>query len=336
MSVPESDRTERAAPASAGPGGDEPAPGDPRAAGPSAAGTGFVRSGKVRDLFDLGDRLLLVASDRLSAFDVVLPTPIPDKGRVLTGLSRFWFGLTKDIIENHLLATTPSALPSGWGDEATRAELRGRMMVCRRARVLPVEVIVRGYVAGTGWKDYQRTGAICGIPLPKGLRESDRLPEPTFTPSTKADVGHDENISFDRMCDIVGGDLSEHVRDVALRLYRLAAARTEQAGILLADTKFEFGIIPDTEQLILIDEVLTPDSSRFWPKDDYEPGRAQSSYDKQPVRDWLERQPWDKTYPGPELPPDIVADTRRRYVTAFERITGAGFERYLKEDVIAR
>jgi phosphoribosylaminoimidazole-succinocarboxamide synthase len=328
-------------------------PGDPRAAGPSLhASGGFVRSGKVRDLFEIGDRLLLVASDRLSAFDVVLPTPIPDKGRVLTGLSRFWFGKMADVIPNHLLATDPARLPPDFTDEAGRRELRGRMMLCRRARVLPVEVIVRGYVAGSGWKDYRRTGAICGIALPPGLRESDRLPEPIFTPSTKAEVGHDENIGFDAMVELVGGELSEMVRDVALRLYRRGASIAEQAGILLADTKFELGTALETGspalgeaeprkhqladgELMLIDEVLTPDSSRFWDASDYEPGRAQASFDKQPIRDWLEAQPWDKTYPGPELPAEIVAGTRARYVAAFEKITGAGFERYLQEDVIA-
>ncbi len=312
-------------------------PGDPRASGPSlAASSGFVRSGKVRDLFEVGDRLLLVASDRLSAFDVVLPTPIPDKGRVLTGLSRFWFGQTGDVIANHLLATDPAELPAGFTDEAGRRELRGRMMICRRARVLPVEVIVRGYVSGSGWKDYRRTGAICGIALPAGLRESDRLPEPIFTPSTKAEVGHDENIGFDAMVELVGGPLAERVRAVALALYSRGAAIAEKAGILLADTKFELGTAVDTGELILIDEVMTPDSSRFWDASTYEPGHAQASFDKQPVRDWLEAQPWDKTYPGPELPAEIVAGTRERYVAAFERITGAGFDRYLQEDTIAR
>jgi phosphoribosylaminoimidazole-succinocarboxamide synthase len=309
--------------------------GDPRASGPSLASGGFVRSGKVRDLFDVGDRLLLVASDRLSAFDVVLPTPIPDKGRVLTGLSRFWFDRTADLIPNHLLDTSPSALPARFTDEAGRAELRGRMMLCRRAKVLPVEVIVRGFVAGSGWKDYRRTGAICGIELPVGLRESDRLPEPIFTPSTKAEVGHDENIGFDAMVDLVGAELSERVREAALRLYGRGAEIAERAGILLADTKFELGTALDTGELILIDEVLTPDSSRFWDAADYEPGRAQASFDKQFVRDWLEAQPWSKTYPGPELPAEIVAGTRERYVAAFERITGASFERYIQEDVIA-
>ncbi|HEX7591116.1 MAG TPA: phosphoribosylaminoimidazolesuccinocarboxamide synthase [Candidatus Limnocylindrales bacterium] len=318
-------------------------PGDPREAGSQANAAGFVRSGKVRDLFEVGDRLLLVASDRLSAFDVVLPTPIPDKGRVLTGISRFWFDQTADIIPNHLLGTSPADLPAGYTDEAGARELRGRMMLCRRANVLPVEVIVRGYVSGSGWKDYKRSGAICGIELPAGLRESDRLPEPIFTPSTKAEVGHDENIGFDAMVELVGGPLSEQVRNIALALYRRGSAIAEKAGIILADTKYELGVVPEEDgqqfsggELLLIDEVMTPDSSRFWDAASYEPGRAQASFDKQPIRDWLETQPWDKTYPGPELPAEIVADTRSRYAAAFERVTGASFERYLQEDLIAR
>jgi phosphoribosylaminoimidazole-succinocarboxamide synthase len=319
-------------------------PDDARPAGSAVHAAGFVRSGKVRDLFEVGDRLLLVASDRMSAFDVVLPTLIPDKGRVLTGLSRFWFAQTADIVPNHLLGTSPDDLPASYADEAGMRELRGRMMLCRRASVLPVEVIVRGYVSGSGWKDYQRSGSICGIKLPEGLRESDRLPEPIFTPSTKAEVGHDENIGFDAMVELVGAELSERVREIALALYRRGAAIAEKAGILLADTKYELGVAPPetgSEQfaegeLLLIDEVMTPDSSRFWDAAAYEPGRAQDSFDKQPVRDWLETQPWDKTYPGPELPADIVAGTRARYAAAFERITGASFERYLQEDLIAR
>jgi phosphoribosylaminoimidazole-succinocarboxamide synthase len=299
---------------------------------------GFVRSGKVRDLYAVDDaRLLLVASDRLSAFDVVLPTPIPDKGRVLTGLSRWWFDETTSIVPNHLLSVDPADLPAGFVGADGAAELRGRMMLCRRADVLPVECIVRGYLSGSGWKEYLATGAICGIRLPDGLRESDRLPEPIFTPSTKAEQGtHDENIPFERMADLVGSSLAERVRSAALALYALAAARTADAGILLADTKLEFGLDPGTGDLLLVDEVLTPDSSRFWDATRYEPGRAQASYDKQYVRDWLEAQPWDKTAPGPELPGEVVAGTRRRYIEAFERITGASFERYLQEDVIAR
>jgi phosphoribosylaminoimidazole-succinocarboxamide synthase len=299
----------------------------------------FLRSGKVRDLYAVGtDRLLLVASDRLSAFDVVLPTEIPDKGRVLTGLSRFWFSRTAGIVPNHLLGTTPEELPEEFvpGPE-TATELRGRMMLCRRVEVLPIEVIVRGYLAGSGWKDYGRTGAVCGIALPAGLRESDRLPEPLFTPSTKAEQGaHDENIGLDEAARLVGADLAERVRELALALYRFGSSVAEPAGIILADTKFEFGIDRESGELLLIDEVLTPDSSRFWDAATYEPGRAQASFDKQFVRDWLEVQPWDKTAPGPELPPDIVEGTRARYVEAFERITGASFDRYLAEDTIGR
>ena len=299
----------------------------------------FLRSGKVRDLYAVGtDRLLLVASDRLSAFDVVLPTEIPDKGRVLTGLSRFWFSRTAGIVPNHLLGTTPEELPEEFvpGPE-TAAELRGRMMLCRRVEVLPIEVIVRGYLAGSGWKDYGRTGAVCGIALPAGLRESDRLPEPLFTPSTKAEQGaHDENIGLDEAARLIGADLAERVRDLALALYRFGSSVAEPAGIILADTKFEFGVDRETNELLLVDEVLTPDSSRFWDAATYEPGRAQASFDKQFVRDWLEAQPWDKTAPGPELPADIVEGTRARYVEAFERITGASFDRYLAEDTIGR
>jgi phosphoribosylaminoimidazole-succinocarboxamide synthase len=299
----------------------------------------FLRSGKVRDLYAVGaDRLLLVASDRLSAFDVVLPTEIPDKGRMLTGLSRFWFTRTAGIVPNHLLGTSPDDLPPELvpGPEAA-TELRGRMMLCRRVEVLPIEVIVRGYLAGSGWKDYQRTGAVCGIDLPTGLRESERLPEPLFTPSTKAEQGaHDENIGLDEAARLIGADLANRVQQIALALYRFGSSVAEPAGIILADTKFEFGVDRETDELLLIDEVLTPDSSRFWDAAEYEPGRPAVSFDKQFVRDWLEAQPWDKTEPGPELPADIVEGTRARYVEAFERITGASFDRYLAEDTIGR
>ncbi len=304
-----------------------------------ALASAFVRSGKVRDLYHVGDdRLLLVASDRLSAFDVILPTPIVDKGRILTGLSRFWFRETTDIVANHLLSADPADLPvelTG-GDAAVLADLRGRMMLGRRAEVLPVECVVRGYVSGSGWKDYGATGAICGVALPAGLRESDRLPEPIFTPAWKAPAGvHDENITFDRVVALVrDAGLAARVRDASLALYARGAAVCERAGVILADTKFEFGVTPSGE-LLLIDEVMTPDSSRFWEAAAYEPGRAQASYDKQFVRDWLEAQPWNKTAPGPELPDDVVAGTRARYVEAYERITGASFARYLSEDVIA-
>jgi phosphoribosylaminoimidazole-succinocarboxamide synthase len=315
----------------------------------------FVRSGKVRDLYRLGDdRLLIVASDRLSAFDVVLPTPIPDKGKVLTGLSRFWFAETEGIVGNHLIATDPAELPpalrravvrpsdSSRDDDETAAEaLRGRMMLCREVDILPVEIIVRGYLAGSGWKAYQASGELCGIRLPDGLRESERLPAPIFTPSTKADIGeHDENITFDAMVERLGADpaaaaLADRVREVALRLYGYAAAVTERVGIILADTKFEFGT-DALGRLVLADEVLTPDSSRFWDAAAYEPGHPQPSYDKQFVRDWLEGQAWDKAPPGPELPADIVDGTRERYVAAYERIAGASFDRYLAEDSIAQ
>ena len=295
----------------------------------------FVRSGKVRDLYRVdADRLLLVASDRLSAFDVVLPTPIPDKGRVLTGLSRYWFAETAGLVANHLLGTDAEALPAAFAAHA--AELRGRSMVCRPARVLPIEVIVRGYISGSGWKDYLRTGAVGGISLPAGLRESDRLPEPLFTPSTKAEQGaHDENIDYAGAVALVGASTAERVRDLALALYRFGRDRAETAGIILADTKFEFGVDEATGELLLIDEVLTPDSSRFWDGATYAPGGPQASFDKQFVRDWLEASGWDKTAPGPELPAEVVAGTRARYVEAFERITGASFERYLEEDRIA-
>ena len=300
----------------------------------------FIRSGKVRDLYALdADQLLLVASDRLSAFDVVLPTPVPDKGKVLTALSRFWFAETAGIVPNHLIATDPAALPPSWTGRAD--ELRGRMLLCRRVEILPVECVVRGYLAGGGWKEYAATGAVSGIRLAAGLREGDRLPAPIFTPSTKADAGHDEPIAFDTLVDLLvapgreAGALAEEVRDVALRLYAHGAAACARAGILLADTKFELGLAGDGT-LVLADEVLTPDSSRFWEAAAHAPGGPQRSYDKQYVRDWLERQAWDKTDPGPALPDDVVAGTRARYVEAFERITGASFARYLQEDVIAR
>jgi phosphoribosylaminoimidazole-succinocarboxamide synthase len=300
----------------------------------------FIRSGKVRDLYAVdADRLLLVASDRLSAFDVVLPTPVPDKGKVLTGLSRFWFAETAGIVPNHLIATDPAALPPSWTGRSD--ELRGRMLLCRRVEILPVECVVRGYLAGGGWKDYAATGTVSGIRLAAGLREGDRLPAPIFTPSTKAEAGHDEPISFDTLVDLLvapgreAGALAEEVRDVALRLYAHGAAACARAGILLADTKFELGLAGDGT-LVLADEVLTPDSSRFWEAAAHAPGGPQRSYDKQYVRDWLERQAWDKTDPGPALPDDVVAGTRARYVEAFERITGASFARYLHEDVIAR
>jgi phosphoribosylaminoimidazole-succinocarboxamide synthase len=286
----------------------------------------FVRSGKVRDLYDLPDgQLLLVASDRISAFDVVLPTEIPDKGRVLTGLSRFWFAETESIVPNHLRSVTV-------GDPG----LRGRSMIVERVEVIPFEAVVRGFLAGSAWKAYQATGSVCGIRLPRGLQESDRLPEPIFTPATKAEAGaHDENVDFDRMARAIGGSLAESVRATALRLYGEATAIAARRGILVADTKFEFGHRAGSDEIILIDEVLTPDSSRFWGVETYAPGRPQPSFDKQFVRDWLEGSSWDKAPPGPALPEHIVSGTRERYIAAYERITGASFERYLREDVIA-
>jgi phosphoribosylaminoimidazole-succinocarboxamide synthase len=311
----------------------------------------FVRSGKVRDLYAIDhQRLVLVASDRISAFDVVLPTKIPDKGRVLTGLSRFWFAETANSVPNHLLSTEPGDAVAALDVASMDVdELRGRVMVCRAAQVLPVEIVVRGYLAGTGWKEYRKLGSVCGVRLPAGLRESDRLPEPILTPATKAPEGeHDQNIDFATMIrslesvfanpDLPLGhagaaDLADRVREIALRLYASAHARCEAAGIILADTKFEMGLIGG--RLALVDEVLTPDSSRFWDAAAYRPGGPQASFDKQFVRDWLETQPWDKRAPGPALPEDVVEGTRARYVEAFERITGASFQRYLEEDVIA-
>jgi phosphoribosylaminoimidazole-succinocarboxamide synthase len=285
------------------------------------AGISPAARGKVRDIYDLRDKLLIVASDRLSAFDVVLPTGIPDKGRVLTQLSLFWFDLLRDVIPNHLLTATE--FPPEFA--SYRDELTGRSMVVRKTRPLPIECVVRGYVSGSGWKDYRATGKICGIALPAGLRESDRLPEPIFTPATKAVTGHDENISFEQAATLIGRELAEQVRDVSIEIYRRAAAYAEPRGILLADTKFEFGLLKDSsgsEQLIWIDEALTPDSSRFWPAAQYKPGGPQPSFDKQFVRDYLERIQWPKTPPGPELPDDVVAATRGKYREAYRILVG--------------
>lgn len=272
--------------------------------------------GKVRDLYDAGDNLLLIASDRLSAFDVVLPTPIPDKGRVLTQLSVFWFDMLRDVIPNHVISSTefpPELAPYA-------SVLDGRTMLCRKTQPIPVECVVRGYLVGSGWKDYQKTGAVCGIALPAGLKESDKLPEPIFTPSTKATSGHDENISFEQVVDLINRPLAERLRDVSIEIYQRGVAYAEPRGILLADTKFEFGL--DRGELIWIDEALTPDSSRFWPADGYQPGHSQPSFDKQYVRDYLERIGWSKQPPGPVLPDDVVAGTRAKYREAFFRLTG--------------
>lgn len=272
--------------------------------------------GKVRDIYDLGDRLLLIATDRLSAFDVVMATPIPDKGRVLTQLSVFWFNLFREVIPNHVISATQ--FPSPFDRFAD--ELAGRSMVVRKTQPLPVECVARGYISGSGWKEYLATGKVCGIPLPLGLKESEKLPEPIFTPATKATSGHDENISFERASEILGKSVAERVREVTLDLYRRAAAYAEPRGILLADTKFEFGQL--NNELIWIDEALTPDSSRFWPAAQYNPGGPQPSFDKQFVRDYLERIQWPKTPPGPELPPDVVAGTRAKYREAYRILAG--------------
>jgi len=272
--------------------------------------------GKVRDIYDLGDKLLIVATDRLSAFDVVLPTPIPDKGRVLTQLSLFWFNLLKDVVPNHVLSATDFPAPF----DSHKDDLAGRSMVVRKAQPLPIECVVRGYVSGSGWKDYRATGKICGIALPVGLRESDRLPQPIFTPATKAAVGHDENISFEQAASLIGKELAERVRAISLEIYRRASACAEPRGILLADTKFEFGLFHN--DLIWIDEALTPDSSRFWPAAQYKPGGPQPSFDKQFVRDYLERIQWPKTPPGPELPAEVVAATRAKYREAYRILAG--------------
>jgi len=272
--------------------------------------------GKVRDLYEFGDRLLIVATDRLSAFDVVLPTPIPDKGRVLTQLSLFWFERLRDVVPNHVLSS--SEFPEELA--AHREQLEGRSMLVRRTQPVPIECVVRGYLAGSGWKDYRVTGKVCGIALPPGLRESERLPAPIFTPATKATTGHDENISFDEAAARIGGSLVERLRAISLELYRRAAVYAEPRGILVADTKFEFGLL--SGEPIWIDEALTPDSSRFWPADGYTPGRPQPSFDKQYVRDYLERIGWSKQPPAPELPAQVVAGTRSKYREAYRRLTG--------------
>jgi phosphoribosylaminoimidazole-succinocarboxamide synthase len=283
----------------------------------------LVASGKVREIYDLGDRLLMVASDRISTYDVVHPTPIPDKGKVLTGLSAFWFAKTGHIVANHYVSAT----------EGVPGEVRGRAMVVRKLEMLPVECVVRGYITGSGWKDYQATGSVSGIELPPGLRESDRLPTPIFTPSTKAETGHDEAIDFDQAAELVGDrDLMGRVRDASVALYGFAAEHARERGVILADTKFEFGTDdrnPTHPELVVGDEVLTPDSSRYWPADGYEAGRPQPSFDKQYVRDWAAGSGWDKRPPAPAIPDDVVAGTRGRYVEAYERITGESFDAWL-------
>jgi phosphoribosylaminoimidazole-succinocarboxamide synthase len=279
----------------------------------------LLASGKVREIYDLGESLLIVASDRISTYDVVHPTPIPDKGSVLTGLSTFWFERTAQIVPNHVISVT----------DGVPAEARGRGMVVRKLKMLSVECVVRGYITGSGWKDYQRTGAVSGIQLTEGLRESDRLPEPLFTPSTKADVGHDEAIDFEGAVKLVGDRaLAERVRDVSIALYEHAAEHARRNGIILADTKFELGL-DDQGTLTIGDEICTPDSSRFWPLDRYEPGRGQPSFDKQFVRDWASSTGWDRNPPAPAIPDDVVARTRDKYIEAYERITGQPFRAWL-------
>jgi phosphoribosylaminoimidazole-succinocarboxamide synthase len=279
--------------------------------------------GKVRDLYDLGDRLLLVASDRISAFDFVLPDPVPHKGEVLTKLSLFWFDLLGSVVPNHFLSADVADLPQEFAPYSDW--LRGRFMLVKKATVFPVECIVRGYLAGSGWKEYQRSGTVCGIELPGGMRESDRLEAPLFTPSTKAEIGaHDENISFERMVEIVGQEHAEALRGASVGVYSAAREHAASRGILIADTKFEFGLVDGV--LTLVDEVLTPDSSRFWPADEYEPGHGQPSFDKQFVRDWLEGSGWDKASAPPSLPADVLEGTSARYIQAYELLTGRTFE----------
>jgi phosphoribosylaminoimidazole-succinocarboxamide synthase len=280
----------------------------------------LLARGKVRELYELGDDLLMVASDRISTYDAVHPTPIPDKGRVLTGLSVLWFDLTRDVVPNHLVSAT----------DGVPEELRGRALRVRRLKMLPVECVVRGYLSGSGWKDYQATGRVSGIELPPGLRESEQLPEPIFTPSTKAEEGHDEAIDFEAAAALAGSrEVAERLREASLAVYRTVAEHARERGVILADTKFEFGF-DAAGVLTLGDEVCTPDSSRFWPADEYEPGRPQPSFDKQYVRDWASGTGWDKTPPAPPIPDDVVAQTRERYVTAYEKLAGEPFSAWLE------
>ncbi len=280
----------------------------------------LLASGKVRELYDLDDRLLMVASDRISTYDAVHPTPIPDKGKVLTGLSVFWFERTRDIVANHLVSAT----------DGVPEEVRGRALVVKKLAMLPVECVARGYITGSGWSEYQRSGSVCGVALPAGLRESEQLPQPIFTPTTKADVGHDEAIDFERAAELVGDRaLAEELRRVTIAVYQRASEHARERGIILADTKFELGLDAGGA-LTLADEVVTPDSSRFWPADSYEPGGSQPSFDKQPVRDWAAGTGWDKKPPAPVIPDDVVAQTRARYIEAYERIAGEPFSAWLE------
>ena len=278
-----------------------------------------IGRGKVRDIYAVdGDKMMIVVSDRLSAFDVVLPDPIPDKGRVLTELANFWFARLGHVVPNHLTGIDPESVVKG---EEEKAQVRGRAIVVKKLKPLPVEAVVRGYLIGSGWKDYQASGAVCGIPLGKGLMQAQKLPQPIFTPATKAESGHDENISFERMCEIVGKDVGRKVKDISIRLYKEASEYAATKGIIIADTKFEFGL-DDKNQVVLIDEILTADSSRFWPADQYQIGTSPPSYDKQFVRDYLETLDWDKTPPGPKLPADVIARTSAKYREALEKLTG--------------
>ena len=281
-------------------------------------GVTLLSRGKVRDIYDLGDQLLIVATDRISAFDHILPTAIPRKGEVLTQISRFWFDFLGNRVEHHVITTDPALFPEPL--QPHLQTLAGRSMLVKKAEVLPVECIVRGYLAGSGWKEYQREGTVCGIPLPEGLQNSSRLPEPIFTPSTKADTGHDENIPFGTMVELVGQATADKAKATSLDIYRRGAEHAAAQGIIIADTKFEFGLL--NGELILVDEVLTPDSSRFWPQDQYQPGRNQPSFDKQYVRDYLESINWSKEPPVPELPEEIVAGTTGKYLEAFRRLSG--------------
>jgi len=279
----------------------------------------LLHRGKVRDIYDLGDNLLIVATDRISAFDVVLPTPIPDKGKILTKLTLFWLNFLKDIVENHLITANIDEYPEVL--KKHREVLEGRSMIVKKAKVFPVECIVRGYITGSAMKEYLKTGMVCGIPLPPGLKEADKLPEPIFTPSTKAELGsHDVNITFEEMVKIVGKETAEVLKELSLKLYKTASSYAEERGIIIADTKFEFGL--HDGKVILVDEVLTPDSSRFWPKESYEPGKPQISFDKQYIRDWLKNTGWKEGTPPPEIPPEVVEKTREKYLLALKVLTG--------------